>query len=618
MGAGATYGLGPALAAGVTTLKFDPEDCGGNDGYYTITTFLGSACKGATWQTIDHDHTGDPNGYMMIINADYEPSLFYTDRVSGSKLCANTTYQFAAWIMNILRDLPQTKGFIEPNITFSIETVSGKVLQTYNTGDIPATDQAVWKQYGTFFTTPPDGSDIVVKMINNAVGGNGNDLALDDITFSPCGPLIQTGFGTITDNADRSNCANDNFNYTLVAAQTGYATPSYQWQQNKNDGNGWTNIAGATSTNLPVSMSNAIIGKYQYRIGVLSGANTGSEICRIYSDPLTINVYPYPVINLAAHTTTCVGQPLQLSSTGGDTYQWVGPNHFTSTQQDPVVTNSADSTYNGDYTVTVIKNSCSATAKTTVTIYPKATVAALNNVTICEGQSTQLSVLSANATHFKWIPSAGLNHDDIANPIASPSATTTYTVEVSNDGCPNIMPSASATITVLQDPVANAGTAKKILEGQTVKLNGTAQGDDIITYWTPASYLDNPQSLTPTTSSPDDITYTLHVESTADCGQSTSSVFVKVYKKLTVPNTFSPNNDGINDYWNIKNLNTYPNADVSIYTRYGQRIFQSTGYSKPWNGTYNAAQLPVGTYYYIIDLKEEDFPKQSGWVLLVR
>lgn len=617
-GAGTTFGLGSALAPGVTNLNLAPQDCGGNDGTYTITTFLGSACKGATWQTISRDHTGDANGYMMIINADYSPSLFYTDRVSGSKLCPNTTYQFAAWIMNILRDLPKTKGFIEPNITFIIETVSGTVLKTYTTGDIPATDQAIWKQYGTFFTTPPDGPDIVVKMINNAAGGNGNDLALDDITFSPCGPLIQTGFGTIADNADRSNCANDNVNYTLVAAQIGYANPSYQWQQNKNDGNGWANVAGATSASLYVSMNNASIGKYQYRIGVLNAANAGSESCRIYSDPLTINVYPYPITNLAANTTTCVGQPLRLSVTGGDTYQWTGPNNFTSTQQDPVVTSSADSTFDGDYTVTVVKNNCSVTAKTTVKIYPKATVAALNDVTICEGGSTQLMANSTNATHFKWSPSAGLNHDDIANPVASPLVTTTYTVEVNNDGCPDIMPSASATITVLQTPVANAGKSLKIFEGQTAKLNGTAQGSNIITYWTPNSYLDNPKSLTPTTSSPNDITYTLHVESTAGCGQSTSSVFVRVYKKLSIPNTFSPNNDGVNDYWNIKNLNTYPNADVSIYTRYGQRIYQSIGYSKAWNGTYNSSLLPVGTYYYIIDVKDDDLPKLSGWVFLVR
>lgn len=617
-GAGSTYGLGGALSSDITNLKFAPEDCGGNDGTYTITTFLGSSCKGGTWQTISHDHTGNPNGYMMIINADYSPSLFYTSKTSGSSLCPNTTYQFAAWIMNILRDLPRTQNFIKPNITFSIETAAGTVLKTYNTGDIDATDQPIWKQYGTFFTTPPDGPDIVVKMTNNAIGGAGNDLALDDITFSPCGPLVQTGFGTLTDRTDRSSCANDNLNYTLVSAQTGYTDPSYQWQQNKNDGSGWTNIANEKQSSLQVIISNAVAGKYQYRVGVLSSAQAGSESCRIYADPLTVNVYPPPTITLAANTTTCVGQPLQLSVAGGETYQWTGPNNFTSTDQSPIVTKNADPSYNGDYTVIATKNSCSASAKTTVNIYPKATIDSLSNVTICNGAVVQLSVKTTNAKHFKWHPSAGLNYDNIANPLASPSTTTTYTVEVSNDGCPDVAPSASITVNVNQNPVADAGKPFKIFEGQTAKLNGKAQGDHIITYWTPTSFLDDPKSLTPTTTSPNDITYTLHVASTAGCGQSTSEVFVRVYKKLTIPNTFTPNNDGINDEWNIRNLNTYGNANVQIYTRYGQLIYQSTGYGKPWNGTYNSALLPVGTYYYVIDLKDSLFPKLSGWVLLVR
>ena len=66
---------------------------------------------------------------------------------------------------------------------------------------------------------------------------------------------------------------------------------------------------------------------------------------------------------------------------------------------------------------------------------------------------------------------------------------------------------------------------------------------------------------------------------------------------------FSPNNDGINDVWNIVGLSSYTDCMVEIYNRYGQLMFQSNGYNKPWDGNYKGSSLPVGAYYYIIKSK---------------
>ena len=86
---------------------------------------------------------------------------------------------------------------------------------------------------------------------------------------------------------------------------------------------------------------------------------------------------------------------------------------------------------------------------------------------------------------------------------------------------------------------------------------------------------------------------------------------------IVVPNTFTPNGDGINDFWNIKALTSFPQCIVSVYSRFGSLIYQSRGYAKPWDGTYNGSQVPVGTYYYIIDTK--DGQKQlSGSVTVLR
>lgn len=82
-------------------------------------------------------------------------------------------------------------------------------------------------------------------------------------------------------------------------------------------------------------------------------------------------------------------------------------------------------------------------------------------------------------------------------------------------------------------------------------------------------------------------------------------------------NAFSPNGDGQNDEWLISGIANYPNATVAIYNRYGHQVFESTGYKTPFNGQRNGAGLPVGTYYYIIDLKR-GCGLQKGSLTLVR
>jgi len=86
---------------------------------------------------------------------------------------------------------------------------------------------------------------------------------------------------------------------------------------------------------------------------------------------------------------------------------------------------------------------------------------------------------------------------------------------------------------------------------------------------------------------------------------------------VVVPNTFTPNGDGINDTWNIKFLDSYPNCTVKIYNRYGENVYSSVGYGIAWNGTYRGIQLPQGTYYYIINL-QSGLKVLSGSVTIIR
>jgi gliding motility-associated-like protein len=83
------------------------------------------------------------------------------------------------------------------------------------------------------------------------------------------------------------------------------------------------------------------------------------------------------------------------------------------------------------------------------------------------------------------------------------------------------------------------------------------------------------------------------------------------------PNTFTPNSDGINDTWNIKYIEGYPDCTVKIYNRNGQLVYNSIGYGIAWDGRYKNQPLPVGTYYYMIDLKH-NLGTLSGSVTVIR
>jgi gliding motility-associated-like protein len=596
---------GSALGTDFTSYTYSSADFP-SDGSYTIEN--STAGSGSVWWSTT-DHTGNTGGYMMVVNASVSTTdYFYKSSITG--LCPGTTYEFAAWIVNLLR----SRDTSPPNITFSIEKPDGTILQSYTTGSIPLTTAGpVWKQFGFFFTTPTGVSDIVIRMRNNSAGGApANDLALDDITFRACGPTMVASFNSTSAVTTLNACANTNQSYTLSAdVSTGYTNPAYQWQVNT--GSGWTDIAGATSTTYTVQFRPAVAGTYQYRIISAEAANIGSTNCQVASNILTLTVNVAPSSTATATTPVCAGASLTLNASTGASYSWTGPNGFTSTLQSPVISNVTTAAA-GTYTVVVTSTTgCTVTVPVTVAVIAQPVANAGDDVTICAGDATTLN--ASGGLTYLWSPTTGLSDATIANPVASPTDSTTYTVTVSNgSGC---TATDAVNVNVWQKPVANAGADKFITQGQSVTLSGSAKGTNVSYYWTPTDYLSSSTILQPVASPVDDITYTLHVVSNIGCGtEATDAVFVRVYKKVVVPNTFTPNGDGTNDTWAIEALDTYPESVTQVFNRYGAVVFKSIGYSKAWDGKYNGQDIPAGTYYYIIDLKNGK--TLTGWVLVVR
>ena len=87
---------------------------------------------------------------------------------------------------------------------------------------------------------------------------------------------------------------------------------------------------------------------------------------------------------------------------------------------------------------------------------------------------------------------------------------------------------------------------------------------------------------------------------------------------LIIPEAFSPNGDLVNDVWNIRNIDLYPNAEVTIYNRWGQTVWKSErGYHQPWDGKSNGINLPIDSYHYVIDLHKRLKPI-IGEITIVR
>jgi gliding motility-associated-like protein len=173
-------------------------------------------------------------------------------------------------------------------------------------------------------------------------------------------------------------------------------------------------------------------------------------------------------------------------------------------------------------------------------------------------------------------------------------------------------------IRVFPTPYVDAGPDRTIFEGGFITLVGKGRGYNVNYLWTPNLSIDNIQLPTPKISPADDITYRLTVTSSDGC-KATDEVFVKVLRELRVPNAFSPNNDGINDKWEIQYLESYPGCTVEVYNRFGQIVFRSAGYnpSGSWDGTLNGKPLPMGTYYWIINPKNGR-KQMNGSVTIVR
>ncbi len=181
--------------------------------------------------------------------------------------------------------------------------------------------------------------------------------------------------------------------------------------------------------------------------------------------------------------------------------------------------------------------------------------------------------------------------------------------------CP-ITLNATGTPLIMNDLYLNAGADIYSESGEAVQLTASSNGTSF--NWEPISEVSSPYTMSTIVSPVSTTTYT--VTATNSVCSLTDNVTVFITNEMTIPGSFSPNGDGINDHWLIPGIEFFPNAQMKIYSRWGQVVAEITGYSasKNWDGTYLGKPVPDGTYFYVLDRSNGDEETLKGTVTIIR
>jgi hypothetical protein len=240
-----------------------------------------------------------------------------------------------------------------------------------------------------------------------------------------------------------------------------------------------------------------------------------------------ITVNPLPTVSATGGGTFCAGTSAPLSAGGASSYSWLP---VTGLDNAAIATPNATPASTITYTVTGTDvNGCKNTASTTVTITPIPVLTIAGTSTICAGASTTLT--ASGATTYSWSPATGLSNAAIANPVASPAATTTYTVTGTTGACTS---TKTIVVTVNSIPVVAIAGANPICSGTSETL--TASG--ATTYsWSPATGLSSTTSATPVASPAATATYTVTGTTSGCSATATATVTVNTTPTVTATGT---------------------------------------------------------------------------------
>jgi gliding motility-associated-like protein len=367
-----------------------------------------------------------------------------------------------------------------------------------------------------------------------------------------------------------------------VEAETGVG---YQWTT---DG---TVLPGAIGTSLTITKSG------------LYGVRATSSMACVNRDSLAVVVNPNPKATLVSSASAiCQDGEVRLDATVGANYQYEWFLDNTSVSTSYASTKLVGQ--GGSYQVRVTdSNLCQAlSTPLTLPVIPRPEMRFDSLVPVCATRTEPLLLVASPAGGTFSGPGVTGNQFD-ATKAGAGLHTVTYTY-AGTSACP---------VTISRE--INLPERVTVLMDNSVTLRPTIKGQPISFLWEPPESLSDPTIQNPNASPTAPTTYKLTVAAPGDC-RSEKSVLVDVLKRMFIADVFSPNNDGINDELEIRNTEQFPGCEVTIYNRWGEVVFYSKGYSKPWNGTYRNQKVQPGNYEYRIKTNQPLIPEYRGAVLV--
>ncbi len=593
-----------------TTYFIENPGTGLGGGQYSSTAVFNNVTDAyaGTWIAVATNLNGctsDTSSTVVVINPTFNPTVTITS--TATNICAGTQVSFAATAIDA-GNSPIYQWLLNGNKV-------GTNSATYSSSSLADNDavSCVLTATGPCVGKPGTSNTIVINVTVpttptfNAIGPlcqNSTAPALPPISkegiagiWSPA--IINTStLGTTTYIfTPISNCTTPaSLNITIVGSITPtFPTIAGSYCQNATaPALPSTSKEGIAGTWSPASINTSTLGTSTYIFTPVSGCST----------PVSINI---TIVAGILPTFDAIG-PLCQNSTA-PALPPTSKEGIAGTWSPATINTSAPGTSTYIFTPSSVSN-CSSPASLNITIVTSITATFPTiAASYCQNEKAPaLPSTSKEGINGTWSPSS-------INTSNAGSASYTFTPAAGQCAI-----SSQLTIVVSPLPVLNMGPDTTIAAGASTTLNVIVTGNIVTYQWTPTSGLSDPTIKDPVASPSSTTVYTLDVTDDNNC-ETSGTIKITVAgggsSKISVPNAFSPNGDGINDTWVITGLSSFPGATVDVFNRYGQLVFHSENYNKAWDGTYNGNPLPVGTYYYIIEPRNNE-KKMAGSVTIFK
>lgn len=624
---------GQPLPGGSTQFQYSDNICP-PEGMYSVVNGAPQACDDSSLIPLFADNTPlpDNNGNMLILNdvSHSTPKILFQQTISP---CPFVDYQFSAALINL--DKPNTLGCVRfSSFRLEVRDGAGVLLGSTTTGDM----QFAINSFGYKFNKPfvnfrlsaANPLPVTVMIIDEAkaISPCHNFIGIDDIKVAVTGITTDIQFDDTPQGYGwwvKSVCFQDNKSFTMIGTvESNIDNPAVQWEQSTDDGSTWRDIPGAT--NYVLTQSFPVADTFLFRMRVAENGLISSFGCSITTTVLKVQVDGVPPLHFAvSNAPVCSGDEIKFNAEGGSTYEWHGPNGFYDNIKFPTIYRSALKDSGWYYSTIKSFGGCVITDSTYVSVVGS-DVKAWPDTVICAGQSVTLN--TNTAAHYTWLPATGLSNSNIQNPIATPVQTTEYTV-VTGDalGCAG---KGKVIVQVKNKiPVAAAINALNYICRSADSILFVRSGTGVINNW----IWDFGNGTISTSKQPpvqhyanipietNSILVRLIVTDTAGCmAEATHSMKVENMCNMAVPSAFTPNGDGVNDYFWPLNAFKAANITFTVFNRKGIKVFETKQWPDKWDGRFKGEPQDAGTYVWVFAYIDTTGKKQllKGTVVLLR